>query len=140
LIQHYWVLAKLLLTVIATVVLLLKMRLIGHLAAAAAETTLATADLHQTRLELVVHAGGGLLVLLVITTLSVFKPWGKTRFWKRHDPLQTPGAKPMSTTDKRSNPDGAISTRKILFAFIGVIVVGFIILHLASGGLSHRGH
>jgi hypothetical protein len=77
--RHYWVLAKLLLTVIATIVLLLKLKLIGYIAGVAG-TTLSIADLREARIELAVHAGGGLLVLLVVTTLSVYKPWGRTRY------------------------------------------------------------
>jgi hypothetical protein len=82
--RHHWVLAKLLLTVIATIVLLLKLKLIGYIAGVAG-TTLSIADLREARIELAVHAGGGLLVLLVVTTLSVYKPWGRTPI--RTDPL-----------------------------------------------------
>jgi hypothetical protein len=46
----------------------------------AATTALSSADLGRPRMELVVHAAGGLLVLLVITMLSVFKPWGLTPY------------------------------------------------------------
>jgi hypothetical protein len=31
----------------------------------------------------VVAAGGTLLLLLVTTTLSVYKPWGRTRYGRR---------------------------------------------------------
>jgi hypothetical protein len=78
--RHYWVLAKLLLTVLATIVLLLKMELISYLAGVAAETTLSSADLLGLRIQLAAHAGGGVLVLLVATTLAVYKPWGRTRY------------------------------------------------------------
>ena len=63
--RHYWVLAKLLITVFATIVLLLQMKPIGYVAGVAAETTLSRADLRAARIELVVHAAAGLLVLLV---------------------------------------------------------------------------
>src|SRR6266404_3766505 len=68
LLRHYWVLAKLLLTVLATIVLLLKMELISYIASVAGGPTLFNADLRQPRMALVVHSGGGLLVLLAITT------------------------------------------------------------------------
>jgi hypothetical protein len=45
--RHYWVLAKLLLTVFATIVLLVKMELIGYAARLTAETTLSHGDLRQ---------------------------------------------------------------------------------------------
>ena len=86
--RHYWVLAKLLVTVLATAVLLLQMGTIGHVAEeASAETALSGAELREARASLVVHAGGGLLVLLVPTALSVYKPRGVTRygFRKQHE-------------------------------------------------------
>ena len=82
--RHYWVLVKLLLTVFATTVLLLKMELIGYVAGVAAETTLSSADLRAARTELVSHASGGLLVLLIPMALSVYKPRGMTRYgWRK---------------------------------------------------------
>ena len=81
--RHYWVLAKLLLTVLATIVLLLQMESISYIAGVAAETTLSSADLREARISLVVHAGGGLLVLLVPMILSVYKPRGMTRYGRR---------------------------------------------------------
>src|SRR5258707_12624542 len=62
LLRHYWVVAKLLLTVFATIVLLAKMQLIGHAARLAAETNLAQADLRAAGIELMVHAARGLMV------------------------------------------------------------------------------
>ncbi|MDQ3638320.1 MAG: hypothetical protein M3426_10055, partial [Actinomycetota bacterium] len=76
-------LAKLLLTVLATIVLLLQMESISYIAGVAAETTLSSDDLREARISLVVHAGGGLLVLLVPAALSVYKPRGMTRYGQR---------------------------------------------------------
>jgi len=82
--RHYLVLIKLLLTVFATLVLLVKMQLIGYAARLAAETTLSRADLHAAGMQLVIHASGGLLVLLVPAMLSVYKPPGMTRYgWRK---------------------------------------------------------
>jgi predicted permease len=82
--RHYWVLMKLLLTVFAAIVLLVKMELIGYAARLAAETTLSRADLRAARIQLMVHAAGGLLVLLVAEVLSVYKPLGITRYgWRK---------------------------------------------------------
>ena len=78
--RHYWVVVKLLLTVFATVVLLVKMELVGYAASLAAETMLSRADLRAAGLQLLVHAAGGLLVLLVPAVLSVYKPPGVTRY------------------------------------------------------------
>ncbi len=81
--RHYWVLVKLLLTVFATIVLLVKMELISYAARLAAETTLSNAELRAVGVQLVVHAAGGLLVLLVPMVLSVYKPQGMTRYGRR---------------------------------------------------------
>lgn len=56
--RHYWVVVKLLLTVFATVVLLVRMELIGYAARLAAETTMSRADLRAAGIQLVVHAAG----------------------------------------------------------------------------------
>lgn len=90
--RHYWVLVKLLLTLFATSVLLVKMELIGYATRLAAETPLPRADLRAAGIQLVVHAAGGLLVLLVPAVLSVYKPSGVTRYgWQKQcrSPLET---------------------------------------------------
>ncbi len=79
--RHYWVIAKLLLTVVGTVVLLLHMPAVGRVVSAAAETS-SSIDLGIYPLQLVLHAAAGSALLLVVTTLSIYKPWGKTP-WAR---------------------------------------------------------
>ena len=81
--RHYWVLFKLLLTAVATGVLLLKLGPISYLADAAAETAYSSADLVGLRTSILVHALGGLLVLLAAVTLAVYKPLGMTRYGVR---------------------------------------------------------
>lgn len=77
--RHYWVLVKLLLTVFAAAVLLMERGTVGHLAGAAASG----ADPRGLPGTLV-HSIGGLVVLLVIVSISVFKPRGVTRYgWRR---------------------------------------------------------
>ena len=82
--RHYWVLVKLLVTVGVAVVLLLQLELIGYLADAAAERFAFGPDLEGLRLSPVLHAAGGLLVLLVPLALSLWKPRGVTRYgWRK---------------------------------------------------------
>lgn len=75
--RHYWVLFKLLLTCIATFVLLLNMPNVSFLADQFVETNRVNVNGLQSQL---VHSGGGLLVLIVVTILSVYKPKGLTRY------------------------------------------------------------
>ncbi|PIB92381.1 hypothetical protein [Caulobacter sp. FWC2] len=81
--RHYWVLIKLLMTLFATAVLLVKLDLIDQAARLASETILARADLRAVGIQLLVHAAGGLLVLLVPAVLSIYKPQGLTRYGAR---------------------------------------------------------
>lgn len=82
--RHYWVLVKFLITIPATVLLLVHMRPIGHLARVVAETTLSHGSLAGMRIQLVADAGAALLALLVATILSVYKPRGMTRYgWRK---------------------------------------------------------
>jgi hypothetical protein len=81
--RHYWILAKLVLTVLAIVILLLQMAGISTVAGVAEATALSSADLHKARLSFVAHAGGGLLVLLLPLGLSVYKPRGRTAYGRR---------------------------------------------------------
>ena len=84
--QHYWVLAKLALTLVATVVLLLQLDGIGYMADVATERALESSELRGSRVSLLVHAVGGLIVLLLTTILAVYKPRGRTPYgWRKHD-------------------------------------------------------
>jgi hypothetical protein len=78
--QHYWIVFKLLINVFANVVLLIHTQPIGRLARVAAEAGLVNGALPEARLQLVVASGGGLLLLLVATSLAVFKPRGLTAY------------------------------------------------------------
>lgn len=81
--RHYWVIAKLLITVASTLLLLLHMQPIGHLAEAAAAAALSGDDLRPMRVELARNAALALVALLVATGLSVYKPRGVTPYGRR---------------------------------------------------------
>ncbi|MGX9177958.1 hypothetical protein [Mesorhizobium sp. BHbdii] len=82
--RHYWVVAKLLLNVLVTIVLLLQLELIGYLADVSAEAMFSSADLRGLRVSPVIHAAGGLLALLVPVVLSLYKPRGLTPYgWRK---------------------------------------------------------
>jgi hypothetical protein len=88
--RHYWVLAKLLINVFATVVLLMYTQTLGYLADVAAETTLSSGDLGELRSPSpALHAGAALLVLVVAAVLAVYKPRGMTPYGQRKQREQT---------------------------------------------------
>jgi hypothetical protein len=148
--RHYWILVKLALTVGAVTILLMHMPAVGRKASPRAE---------------VVHAGGGLLVLLMTTTLSVYKPWSRTEYGRRkqrerHKGVAADQAAATYTTWNSGNtetadlpshpgpsddtgvaPDRGATTSLwgmyVLLGTIGVVLL-FLILHL-TGGI-HGGH
>jgi hypothetical protein len=84
LVRHYWVLAKLLITIPSTILLLVHMQPISYLAGVAAKMPLSGADLRALRIQLLIETGAAVVVLLVATTLSMYKPKGITRYgWRR---------------------------------------------------------
>ena len=79
--RHYWVLFSLVLTIFATVVLLLHMPDVSVLADVAREAEGASLDRLGGDL---LHPGLGLVVLLVILMLNVYKPRGMTPYgWRK---------------------------------------------------------
>lgn len=74
--QHYWVVSKLLINVVASVVLLMYMQTLGVLA----DTARTEAELEAVRsASPVLHAGVAVLLLCAAAALSVYKPAGRTR-------------------------------------------------------------
>jgi hypothetical protein len=86
-IRHYWVIAKLLLTVLATALLLLHMQVVDTAADVARTMTSPDMDLGTLRTQLVFDASAALGLLVVTTTLSIFKPRGLTRYGRRSQPV-----------------------------------------------------
>jgi len=86
--RHYWVMITLVLTILCTVVLLLHMPTVSSLAEMARKAGASNLGLGGD----LVHAGGGLLVLLVITVLNMYKPQGMTPYgWrKQHEQRAVP--------------------------------------------------
>ena len=81
--RHYWVVIKLLVTVFAVTILLIKTALITEAARLAALPSLPLAELRAAGAQLAFHAGTGLLVLLLPMILSIFKPKGLTPYgWR----------------------------------------------------------
>jgi hypothetical protein len=150
--RHYWILAKLLLTVFATTILLIKLRLIGHAAQLAAEAILPRADIHAAGQELALHAAGGLLVLLVPAILSVYKPGGLTPYGRRRQDQQIPSRHPrpsrqrpslVSDSGVRASPGGGSITITLRRGqVVGIVAlalaVHILVLHLT--GAAHISH
>lgn len=129
--RHYWVVTKLVLTVLATVILLIHTQPIDRVASVAMQTVLGRADLRQLRIQLIGDASAALFVLLVTTTLSIYKPWGMTPYGVRRQLEETEGRSPIARRPPR--PTG----RYVLIA-IGAFIALILFLHLF--GLELHGH
>jgi hypothetical protein len=88
LLRHHWVLVSLVLTILATVVLLLHMPTVSVLANEARQAD--GAGLEGLGGDLL-HPGLGLVVLLVVQVLNVYKPAGMTRYGRRRQHRPPPG-------------------------------------------------
>ncbi|MGH3984730.1 MAG: DUF2269 domain-containing protein [Pseudonocardiaceae bacterium] len=86
--RHYWVLFKLLITVVATIVLLIYMETFSIMASMAADPASSTADIRAMGASPRFHAILAGLLLLVAAVLAVYKPKGMTRYGQRKQRAQ----------------------------------------------------
>ena len=120
--KHWWVLVKLILTVIATLILILHMQPISYLGEVATQKSIGYDELRNLRIRIIADAGAAILVLVAITTVSVYKPWGKIQFGVSVPSFKATTKKPMG--------------RYLLIGFAIAIII-FIMLHLMKGGMHH---
>lgn len=127
LLKHYWVVVKLILTLGCTVLLLLHLDPISALANTAWQPSFSNAEQSGEVIGLIAKSGAALLVLLIITTISVYKPWGKIQVAK-------PADRPFTGSQTE------IKNKKtwVLYLIIGLIALTLILSHLFGGGM--RGH
>lgn len=82
--EHYWVVIKLLLSTLATVLLLVHTHPIALLAAAARDSSLWPSHLQSVQVQLVADATAAAIALIVNVTLSIYKPQGLTAYgWRK---------------------------------------------------------
>lgn len=83
--RHYWILVKLVLTILSAVVLLLYLQTLSQLATSAQRMSAGGEPSGLRDPSPVLHSAAALLLLLLAATLSVYKPRGMTRYgWRKH--------------------------------------------------------
>jgi hypothetical protein len=82
LVRHYWVLIKLAMNLLASIVLLLYMQTLGVLAENAKAWTGGSPDAMRSPSP-ALHAGAAIVLLLVAAVLSIYKPAGRTGYGQR---------------------------------------------------------
>lgn len=89
--RHYWVVISLVLATLAAVILWQHMPTVSYFAAA---SEMDNSDISRLQSELggeLLHAGVGLLVLLVVEVLNVYKPRGVTPYgWRKQQEQRMP--------------------------------------------------
>jgi len=136
LVPLYWIVLKFGLAIFATIALLLHQFVVVAEAAkrvsGPATETLFSADLSSLKIELVRAPSLAIVLLLVVTTLGVYKPWGLTRYGRR---------KQQERLKVQQQPDNETPLGvKIFFAVIGALVLVFVVLHLTGHGFESHGH
>jgi hypothetical protein len=134
--RHYWVVSKLLITVFATVILLIYMGTFRQMAGVAADPVV---DLRVVRnASPMVHAILALVLLLVATVLGVYKPFGMTAYGRRKLDEQRQAVStdlPRSGT-VRAIDAGSTPRWKYLFGIIAIgMVLLIVLLHFIGSGL-----
>jgi hypothetical protein len=82
--KHYWVLIKLIITILCVLILLLHMSPISKMAEAVSSSSIRETDMYDIRLQLIVNVIAGIIALLTATVLSIYKPTGLTKYgWKK---------------------------------------------------------
>ena len=135
--RHYWVIVKFVLTVVATLLLLLHMTLVDRLAEIANGPALFDSRLHGHRFQIVADAAGAVILLVVNTALSVYKPRGMTRYGLRKHRAKYPV--PAESANVPELDRGANAPRWVkVFGITAILLVLFkIVLGHMSGSGGH---
>lgn len=121
--RHYWILLKLLLTVFAVFMLVAYTQILSEAASIAAKSTLSSIDIRILRDPIhIIHPIGGLLIVLVATVLSVYKPKGMTRYGRHKQPEVKQNTEPFSI------PRWTKMTGAGAIVFLLLIVILFVII------------
>src|SRR5258708_5208413 len=137
LIRYYWIVMKFGLAIFATIALLVHQFAVMAVAAkrvsGSAAETLFSPDFGPLETELVRAPSLAIVLLLVVTTLGVYKPWGLTRYGRR---------KQQERRKVQQQPDNATPLGvKIFLTVIGVLVLlSVVLLHLTGHGFESHGH
>src|SRR5258708_15550590 len=136
LIRYYWIVMKFGLAIFATIALLVHQFAVMAVAAkrvsGSAAETLFSPDFGSLETELVRARSLAIVLLLVVTTLGVYKPWGLTRYGRR---------KQQERRKVQQQPDNATPLGvKIFYALIGVLVLVVVMLHLTGHGFGGHVH
>lgn len=142
--RYYWVFVKFILAIGATFLLLLHQftAVAGAARRVSGAPMGALPEVGHIGIQLVVDAGLAIMVLLVATTLSVYKPWGRTPYGQRErvQEQRTPGSV-ITNAENDAIGDGVPAGLKFFLAALGAVVLLLVVLrHVTGGGFASHGH
>ena len=123
--KQHWVIAKLVLTVGAVLLLFVHTQPVDILAEAASARALAWGELRELRFQVVADAIGAVIVLLANTSLGVFKPRGSTRYGRNEQ-------------DEGAPSEAARVPRWVIALAIATLAL-LLVLKASTGGLGGHG-
>jgi len=133
--RYYWVVIKFALTLVATFLLLMHENVIARAArwvSGAAATQLFAADFGPLKIELVQKSALAIVLLLGITTLGIYKPWGLTAYGRR---------KQQEELAPQERADHVTPLRvKLFYATAGLFVLFILVRHLTGHSLGGHHH
>lgn len=140
LVRHYWVVLKLLITLFATIVLLIYMEKFRQMAGLAADLSVGLEVVRSP--SPIVHAILALLLLLGATALAVYKPLGMTAYGKRRmENERNPSPRTAPRLTRPTCPASASRKPRWMIAAV-ILAIGallaFLVKHLADGPFRHR--
>jgi hypothetical protein len=93
--RHYWILVKLVITILCTVIMQLHMQPINDLADIAVHVGVFSDDLYKMQIQMVIASSAALIALLITTVLAVYKPRGMTVYgWRKQYQEQAESSNP----------------------------------------------
>jgi len=136
--RHYWVVISFMATMAATAVLMQHMPTVSYFAGVAAFDSANAGELRGALRGELLHAGVGVVVLLAIQMLNVYKPQGMLPFARQKTSEAASPARPTEAASIR--PDRRPTGRTPRWArVVGLHAIGlallFVVFHFTTGGM-----
>lgn len=126
--KHYWIIIKLFLTFAMTILLFLHLKPISLLSSTAIDSSFTNTGEAIGLIDIIKKAGAALFVLIAIVGISIYKPWGTTKYAMIKEGSFNSEAKSISFSSLR---------KYILIGLFCSAILFIIIKHLFGGGMHH---
>jgi len=140
--RHYWILLKFVLTVVATVLLLLHMTLADRLAETADQMAFSGSRLHGLRIQIMADAAAAVALLIVNTVLSVYKPRGMTTYGLRRQrtQYQKTGSETAAIFELDKGAKAPVWVKVFAITGFVMLIVFRVVIVQVSGAHGHHFH